>query len=251
MRHVAELDVVTRTITLDDGGSMTPDAVLIAGGGRPRAPGRPRRGPARRVHAALAGATARRSSLTAAEQAENVVVVGASFVGMETAASLRPPGQATSPSSAPEATPFERIAWGDSGRCSARPARGARASRFRLGAPRSHGSHGEPPGRRRSSSTTARRWPADLVIAGVGVKPATAFVDGVALDPDGGMQRRRAPSGSPEGVWAAGDVARYREPHVGERRAHRALAPGEQSISRCIALTARTSGAHRAPSHCR
>jgi len=56
---------------------------------------------------------------------------------------------------------------------------------------------------------------ADLVIAGVGVKPATAFVQGVALDPDGGIRVDGQFNVAP-GVWAAGDVARYPEPHVGE-----------------------------------
>ena len=34
--RVTDLDVATRTITLDDGSTMTPDAVLIASGARPR-----------------------------------------------------------------------------------------------------------------------------------------------------------------------------------------------------------------------
>jgi NADPH-dependent 2,4-dienoyl-CoA reductase/sulfur reductase-like enzyme len=54
---------------------------------------------------------------------------------------------------------------------------------------------------------------ADLVVVGIGVQPVTEFVRGVELDPDGGLpvdeQLRVAP-----GVWAAGDVARYREPHT-------------------------------------
>ena len=55
---------------------------------------------------------------------------------------------------------------------------------------------------------------ADLVVVGIGVQPVTEFVRGVELDPDGGLpvdgRLRVAP-----GVWAAGDVARYREPHTG------------------------------------
>ena len=54
---------------------------------------------------------------------------------------------------------------------------------------------------------------ADLVVVGIGVQPVTEFVRGVDLDPDGGLpvdaRLRVAP-----GVWAAGDVARYREPHT-------------------------------------
>jgi NADPH-dependent 2,4-dienoyl-CoA reductase/sulfur reductase-like enzyme len=55
---------------------------------------------------------------------------------------------------------------------------------------------------------------ADVVIVGIGVRPATDFVTGVELDHDGGLPVDENLSAAP-GVWAAGDVARYREPHTG------------------------------------
>jgi NADPH-dependent 2,4-dienoyl-CoA reductase/sulfur reductase-like enzyme len=53
------------------------------------------------------------------------------------------------------------------------------------------------------------------VVAGIGIVPATHFVRGLDLLPDGSIpvdeQLRAAP-----GVWAAGDVATYPAAHLGE-----------------------------------
>ena len=59
------------------------------------------------------------------------------------------------------------------------------------------------------------RLEADFVVVGVGVKPATSFLEGVTLHNDGGVvvdQHMRAA----DGVYAAGDIARYPHPHSGE-----------------------------------
>ena len=55
---------------------------------------------------------------------------------------------------------------------------------------------------------------ADVVVVGIGVRPSTEFVRGVELDPDGGLPVDGSLRVAP-GVWAAGDVARYPEPHTG------------------------------------
>ena len=207
--RVTSLDVRTRRIDLEGGESMTPDAVLIASGGVPRRltiPG-----------GDLPGVFTLRSwsdcdrILTAVEQAENVVVVGASFVGMETAASLVLRGKHVTVV-APEATPFERTLGATVGD-TLRVLHEAKGVRFRL-ARTPVALHGD----QRVETVElddGTTLPADLVVAGVGVTPATTFVRGVELDPDGGIRVddrfRVAP-----GVWAAGDVARYPEPHAGE-----------------------------------
>ena len=207
--RVTALDVGTRRIDLEGGDAMTPDAVLIASGGVPRRltiPG-----------GDLTGVFTLRSwsdcdrILAALEQAENVVVVGASFVGMEAASSLVHRGKHVTVV-APEATPFART-LGTTVGDTLRALHEARGVRFRLARTPVAllGDHQVE----RVEFDDGTTLPADLVIAGVGVRPATAFVHGVALDPDGGIsvdgQFRVTP-----GVWAAGDVARYPEPHVGE-----------------------------------
>src|SRR5450759_2712750 len=110
--RVTELDVATRTLTLDDGSTMTPDAVLVASGARPRrldVPG-----------ADLPGVFTLRSQedaealVIAAGGAERAVVIGASFIGMEAAASLVHRGLDVIVVG-PQSTPFERILGADVG----------------------------------------------------------------------------------------------------------------------------------------
>jgi len=206
--RVTQLDVASRTITLDDGSTLTPDAVLIAGGARPRRLDLPGAG--------LPGVFSLRSLddaerlAAAAGSARRAVVVGASFIGMEVAASLVRRGLEVTVVG-PQTIPFERILGEEVGRVvQARHAE--HGTRFALGR-----------GVARFVGDSAIRavelddgvsLEADLVVVGVGVQPATDFVTGVELDGDGGLpvdeQLRVAP-----GVWAAGDVARYREPHTG------------------------------------
>jgi len=200
--------VASRTITLDDGTSLTPDAVLVASGARPRrldVPG-----------AGLPGVFALRSQedaerlAAAAGGARRAVVIGASFIGMEAAASLVRRGLEVTVVGR-GATPFARLLGEDVGRVvQARHAE--HGTRFALGR-----------GVVRFVGDSAIRavelddgvsLEAELVVLGVGVRPETDFVTGVELDRDGGLPVDERLSVAP-GVWAAGDVARYREPHTG------------------------------------
>ena len=209
-RHdtVTALDVATRRILLAGGGKLTPDAVLIASGAAPRRLDVPGTG--------LDGVLALRSRddcdrlLERIATAAHIVVAGASFIGMEAAASLVHRG-ADVTVVAPEAVPFATT-LGPAG-AAVHAAHEAAGTRFRLGR-RPVALHGE--GSVRSVELDdGERLPADLVLAGIGVRPATAFVHGVKVHDDGGLgvdeQLRLAP-----GVWAGGDVARYPEAHVGE-----------------------------------
>jgi NADPH-dependent 2,4-dienoyl-CoA reductase/sulfur reductase-like enzyme len=61
-----------------------------------------------------------------------------------------------------------------------------------------------------------RALPADLVVLGVGVKPRTALAEKAGLRTDDGVVVDAfLRTGAPQ-VWAAGDVARYPEPRLGE-----------------------------------
>jgi NADPH-dependent 2,4-dienoyl-CoA reductase/sulfur reductase-like enzyme len=56
----------------------------------------------------------------------------------------------------------------------------------------------------------------DMVVVGVGVRPATQFLEGVELDQSGGVvvdSRLRAA----EGLYAAGDIVNFADPRSGER----------------------------------
>ena len=196
--RVTDLDTATRTLALDDGSTMTPDAVLVASGARPRrlpVPG-----------ADLPGVFTLRSRgdaealVAAAEAAKRAVVVGASFIGMEAAASLVHRGLHVTVVG-PEATPFERILGSDVGGV-VKAHHVNRGTHFALGRGVSRVlGDAAVRGVELDDGTTLQ---ADLVVVGIGVQPVTEFVRGVELDRDGGLpvdeRLRVAP-----GVWAAGD----------------------------------------------
>ena len=182
--------------------------MLIASGARPRrlsVPG-----------ADLPGVFALRSQedaevlVAAAGDAERAVVVGASFIGMEAAASLVHRGLDVTVVG-PGSTPFEHVLGADVGSM-VQACHTEHGTCFALGRGVSRiAGDGAVRGVELDDGTLLE---ADLVVVGVGVQPVTDYVRGADLDPDGGLpvdeHLRVAP-----GVWAAGDVARYREPHTG------------------------------------
>ncbi len=208
--EVSRLDVPLRAIDFSDGERLRPDAVLIATGGVPRrlpVPG-----------ADLEGVLVLRSwddsdaIIAAAEKSAAAVVVGAGFVGLEVAAGLRRRGLDVTVV-APEALPLGPLLGGRIGRL-VRGVHETAGVRFELG----HSvaalvGDGHVDAVRLDDS---RELPARLVVIGIGVRPATRFVEGLPLADDGGIdvdeQLRAAP-----GVWAAGDVARYPDSYSGSR----------------------------------
>jgi NADPH-dependent 2,4-dienoyl-CoA reductase/sulfur reductase-like enzyme/nitrite reductase/ring-hydroxylating ferredoxin subunit len=205
---VARLDVATRRVTLDDGAVLEPDAVLVASGARPvrlEVPG-----------AELPGVSTLRSWDDAAALvgraggARRAVVVGGSFIGMETAAALRRRGLDVTVVVRDD-VPFAHTLGAEVGAV-VRACHEEQGVRFatRRGVMGFHGGDAV----QAVELDGGERLDADLVVVGIGVEPVTGFVDGVTLARDGGLvvdeEFRVAP-----GVWAAGDVARYREPYTG------------------------------------
>jgi NADPH-dependent 2,4-dienoyl-CoA reductase/sulfur reductase-like enzyme/nitrite reductase/ring-hydroxylating ferredoxin subunit len=211
-RHaeVSHLDVPLRAIDLSDGERLRPDAILIATGGTPRllpVPG-----------ADLEGVLVLRSwddsdaVIAAAEESSAAVVIGAGFIGLEVATGLRRRGLDVTVV-APEALPLgpllgERIGY------LVRDVHETAGVRFELGHTVAALAGGDRVETVRLDD--GRELPAQLVVIGIGVRPATRFVDGLPLADDGGIevdeQLRAAP-----GVWAAGDVARYPDTYSGSR----------------------------------
>ncbi len=213
LRHagVTRCDAATRRLELDDGTSMTPDAVLLATGGLPRrlaAPG-----------ADLPGVFTLRSwsdcdaIIAATEGATRALVVGASFIGMETAASLRERGLEVTVV-APEQVPLATQLGPEVGAL-LQARHEERGVRFSLG--RTVARFEGDDRVRTAQLDDGSRLDADLVLVGVGVVPATAYVANAAVNDDGSIDVDDELRVNDHGVWAAGDIARYPEAHVGGR----------------------------------
>jgi NADPH-dependent 2,4-dienoyl-CoA reductase/sulfur reductase-like enzyme/nitrite reductase/ring-hydroxylating ferredoxin subunit len=146
-----------------------------------------------------------------AQDAQRAVVIGSSFIGMEAAASLTQAGLSVTVVS-PEAVPFEKI-FG--------PVVGRRLQTL-------HEDNGvefcldqkatEFVGEAAVEAVVLEngdRVPADLVVVGIGIQPATDFIEAMKLHPGDGSILVNAYLHAAESVFAAGDVARYPDPRSG------------------------------------
>ncbi len=195
---VTAIDPDTRTLTLASGGSLPYHAVLLAPGSRPRpldVPG----GDGPNVHL-LRTRTDAAAILAGLSGTPRVVVAGGSFIGLEAASALRQRDVPVTVVS-PQAVPFEPVlGW----RIAAMLRRLHEANgvvfrgRTRVAA--------IEPGHVRLQD--GERIPADLVLAGVGVRPATGFAAGLGLSEDGGLDTDGGMRVA-DGIYAAGDSARF------------------------------------------
>jgi NADPH-dependent 2,4-dienoyl-CoA reductase/sulfur reductase-like enzyme len=137
------------------------------------------------------------------------VVVGASFIGLEAAASLRARGLETHVV-APVARPMENILGAEMGDF-VRKLHEQHGVIFHL--PDGVASIDAQAVRLTSGATVA----ADVIIVGIGVKPATDVAERAGLHTDNGIVVNQYLETGTPGVFAAGDAARYPDSRTGER----------------------------------
>jgi 3-phenylpropionate/trans-cinnamate dioxygenase ferredoxin reductase subunit len=151
-----------------------------------------------------------RAIIERATRARKAVVVGASFIGMEVAASLRARGLEVHVV-APEKVPFERTLGPELGGL-LKSIHEEHGVRFHLG---QTVASVEPDAVTLSGGD--ERVTADLVVLGVGVKPSFELASAAGLEIDRGVVVDDRLRTSVAGVFAAGDVARYPYAPTGER----------------------------------
>ena len=208
--EVTKLEPTAHRVVLADGRTIEYGALLLATGAAP-------------IRLDIPGATLphvftlrtlpeTRGILSHVHAGRSAVVIGASFIGLEAAASLRARGMDVSVV-APDARPLERVLGPEMGDF-VRALHEEHGVKFHLG--------------RKPAAITARdvtlddgaKLPAELVVMGVGVRPLTALAESAGLKIDKGVVVDEFLRTSAADVYAAGDIARYPIPGGTQRIEH-------------------------------
>lgn len=197
--NVQSIDPVARTLTLSSGESIAWDALLLATGGEPirlPIPG----ADLPHVHTLRTLADSR-AIIAGVKGGGHAVVIGASFIGLEAAASLRKRGMEVSVVGK-ETLPLERVMGRELGTF-LQKLHQDQGVKFYLGTgPASIGKQGV-------KLENGTLLPADLVVMGVGVRPRLDLAEQTGLKVDRGVVVDEQLRTSAKGIWAAGDIARF------------------------------------------
>jgi apoptosis-inducing factor 3 len=204
---VVSLDVRQKRIQAADGTTYEFDRLLLATGADPVK--LPVPGASDSQLSYLRTYADSRALVAKAASAKQVVILGGSFIGLEVAASLRTRGLAVHVV-AREKEPLERVM-------------GPEIGQFIRGLHEAHGVtfHLQDTISRLERSRvilgSGTSLDADLLVLGVGVRPACALAERSGLSVDRGVVVDEFLETSAPGVFAAGDIARWPDPRSGER----------------------------------
>jgi NADPH-dependent 2,4-dienoyl-CoA reductase/sulfur reductase-like enzyme/nitrite reductase/ring-hydroxylating ferredoxin subunit len=207
-REVERVDAAKKLITFADGDTLICDRLLIATGGEPRK--LPFQTDEQQNVFLLRSYADADAIIGAADKDKQAIVIGASFIGMEVAASLTKRGCKVTVVAGD--TPFKRIFGPEIGYLFQR-VHERNGVEFKLGT--SVTGFAGSPKVKAVVLDPGEQLEADLVVVGIGVTPATGLLTGVKLHKDGGVlvdEYMRAA----DGVYAAGDIAWFPSQLSGE-----------------------------------
>jgi 3-phenylpropionate/trans-cinnamate dioxygenase ferredoxin reductase component len=208
----ASLDVAARAVTLEDGRQLHGDAVVLATGARPRwLPGSEGM---RGVHVirTIAQSLALRDELDTIGEIGSVVVIGGGFIGSEVASTAAARGLGVTILEALE-IPLSPVVGDEVGTWLTELHRRA-GIEVRAGVSIESVEPRTDSERPAVVLATGERLAADVVVVGIGVRPATDWLQGSGLDLDNGVVTDAALFAA-DGVVAVGDLARFTWHHAG------------------------------------
>ncbi|HMI55379.1 MAG TPA: NAD(P)/FAD-dependent oxidoreductase, partial [Gemmatimonadaceae bacterium] len=195
--EVTAIDVHSQSVRLSDGSSRSYGCLLLATGASPLRldiPGSDRIQYLRTLQDC-------RAIISKLGASKNAVIIGASFIGLEVAASLVTRGLGVSVV-ALEKLPLELVLGGELGTL-IKKIHDERGVRFYM-------EHSVKAVEEKSVVLDdGTRLDADLVVAGIGVQPRMRLAEAAGLTLDNGVAVNEFLETSASGVYAAGDVARW------------------------------------------
>jgi NADPH-dependent 2,4-dienoyl-CoA reductase/sulfur reductase-like enzyme/nitrite reductase/ring-hydroxylating ferredoxin subunit len=230
-KPVTDVDPAGRSVTFADGTTMKADRILLATGGTPRTlpvPGADKAG----CHLLRSRQDAE-AILAELEAAKTVVIVGASFIGLEVACSLRAREMQVH-IVAPEEIPLANL-FGEKIGERIKKTHEESGVIFHLGQ-----TVKEFAGQERVGEVVladGSRLKTDLVIMGVGIRPAVDFLESSGLVKDGAVPVNGRLETSAQSIFAAGDIALVPDGRSGEpRRIEHWVEAGRQGMhaARCM-----------------